>query len=662
MISFQRRDLLTLPAQRCTRAKVENLPYADIERTQYIITASRYRLKDRDILKATLFNAIDRVPEYSIFCDSGNKAFWTYDMIFNAWRESMIQNIPDDQRTPMLAIANDGGTAAAEYFGQPNRLASYCILDFELNVREMQGHNVPSGATSRYYQSRAFIGTMMAQVGPLLSDTARFIDSHVLPHSRYMYYKRRGKMLDGFCSHCRTAVMLPIPKGAQKGKQLNEVIAFCPHCHSKVRLKMAGRAYHIHDWMRMEYIQRVADGFMVRSMVVNRAHDADYRQHEPEEWVEEDFRTFFQYSGAKQQFYYYHHHISGVDEWIIPCNGYYGEPVDGVVYTENLKRIFKGTKFQNSGLLEFISYDDAPMRSDDYLSGYLDSPALEQLSKIGMTRLVRAAFGNSYSWHHVFDKPDASNPAEALGVTKQELKEMRALNISGEGLELWKDMKKAGYFVNTEMMKRLWKFGITQFCYLEQIAKYGDILKTLDYMQKQGEKERDLNDWADYLRNCKRLGYDIRDKHVKYPRDFRKMHDRVAEEVVKVQSKLRHRAFRTLYRKYSDIYGFEDRNYVVVFPKTPNDLIREGREMDHCVGTYIDRYADGESIILFIRRREAPDVPFITAEVSPDNRPVQIQDKHDTEPPEKVMKFWKKYQDIVLTAAADKAAKNRKAG
>lgn len=659
MSKFQRRDLLTLPSQRCTGARVENLPFADRKRTQYILTAGRYRLKNRDILKATMFDAADRKPQYFIFCDSGNRAFWTYDVVFCRWREIMIQNIPDDEKTPMLAIANDGGTTAAEYFGQPNRLASYCILDFELDVRDMQGRNLPSSAKSRFYESGVYIDTIMGQAGPLPTDTDRFVDSHVLPHSRYMYYKRRGKMLDGFCSHCRTEVTLPIPRGVKKGKQLNEVIAFCPHCHSKVRLKMAGRACNINDWQRMEYIQRVADGFLVRSMVVNRHHDADFRKNEPWQWLEEDFRTYFSFNGEIRKFLFYHHHITGKNEWIFEQ---YGEPCKGVVYSANLRRIFIGTKFQHSGLPEFIAEDPYPIRSDRYLEEYLRAQVLELFSKIGMTRLVRGAIGDSWSSGVYFKNPHALSPAEALGVTKRELREMRALNISSDGCKLWLELKKAGYSVNTEMVQKLWKCGVTQYWSLERIAKYGDVIRTVEYMQSQGEKERNLSDWADYIENCKKLGYDNIDRRVKYPCEFRKMHDRVADEVMEKENRDRCSAFRDLYQKYSQTYAYADRHFIVRLPKSPNDLIREGREMHHCVGTYIDRVAKEESIILFIRRKEAPDVPFITAEVSPKNRPVQIQDKYDKQPPEEVMRFWKKYQEVVLTAAADKAAKNRKAG
>lgn len=659
MGDFQRRDLLTLPAQRCTQKALRNLPFADRERTQYILTAGWYLLKGREILKATLFNAVDRKPEFLIFCDKENKEFWTYAAVFREWREAMIHNLPDNRKTPMLAIANDGGTAAAEYFREKNRLASYCILDFELSVRDMQGRNIPSSAFVRYYDSRRFIDTMMSQAGPLPADMDQFIDNHVLPHSRYLYYKRHGKKLTAFCSHCHQTVEMPIPKGAKKG-QLNEVIAFCPHCHSKTRLKMAGRACVMKDSHRVEYIQPIADGFLVRSMVAYRLHDKAYGTHPQTEWISEDFRTFIPFSGRVIKFEYYHHHISGKDEWIFKG---YMEPHRGPIYVKNLKQIFKGTEFEHSGLYEFAKQCEGSFHADKYLEAYIDAPVLEQFVKIGMTRLVRSAIHeDEYGSSVFFQNQHASNSAAALGVTKRELREMRELNISGTGCKLWEDLKQAGYHVNAEMMKYLWNYGITQFWSLERISKHGDIFKTIAYMQSQKEKECNLTDWADYIVNCKKLGYDTTGKRVKYPREFRKMHDRVADEVVGRQNECRIEAFDRLHQKYTELYGYADKAYIVLLPKKPDDLIREGREMHHCVGTYIDRYADEESIILFIRQKEAPDVPFITAEVSPQNRPVQIQDKYDHKPPAEVMRFWGKYQDVVLTAAANQAAKNRKAG
>ena len=35
----------------------------------------------------------------------------------------------------------------------------------------------------------------------------------------------------------------------------------------------------------------------------------------------------------------------------------------------------------------------------------------------------------------------------------------------------------------------------------------------------------------------------------------------------------------------------------------------------HCVGTYVDRYADGKTALFFVRRITEPDTPFYTLEL-----------------------------------------------
>lgn len=57
-------------------------------------------------------------------------------------------------------------------------------------------------------------------------------------------------------------------------------------------------------------------------------------------------------------------------------------------------------------------------------------------------------------------------------------------------------------------------------------------------------------------------------------------------------------------------------------------MIREGAENHTCVGNYIERYASGRTNILFIRRKDSPDVPFFTVEVIGD-RIIQCRTKNN---------------------------------
>ena len=45
------------------------------------------------------------------------------------------------------------------------------------------------------------------------------------------------------------------------------------------------------------------------------------------------------------------------------------------------------------------------------------------------------------------------------------------------------------------------------------------------------------------------------------------------------------------------------------------DIIREGKELKHCVGGYAARHADGKLVILFLRDKRHPARPLMTIEM-----------------------------------------------
>lgn len=77
--------------------------------------------------------------------------------------------------------------------------------------------------------------------------------------------------------------------------------------------------------------------------------------------------------------------------------------------------------------------------------------------------------------------------------------------------------------------------------------------------------------------------------------------------------------FSSIYNRYKDNLLFEYGNYQVVLPQQTQDLITEGNEMHHCVGSYIDKVADGNTLIVFIRHKDTPTKCYITAQINPHN-------------------------------------------
>lgn len=87
-----------------------------------------------------------------------------------------------------------------------------------------------------------------------------------------------------------------------------------------------------------------------------------------------------------------------------------------------------------------------------------------------------------------------------------------------------------------------------------------------------------------------------------------------------------------------------------LLPATPDDLAAEGNALHHCVGSYADRAARKECVILFLRRCEDLNKPFNTVEVR-SREVIQVRGWDNGDPTPEVKKFMGQWERQVLQAA-----------
>lgn len=92
-------------------------------------------------------------------------------------------------------------------------------------------------------------------------------------------------------------------------------------------------------------------------------------------------------------------------------------------------------------------------------------------------------------------------------------------------------------------------------------------------------------------------------------------------------------------------YDYEDGELLITAPNAGREITYEGQAMNHCVGGYVSSVAAGKTVILFIRKKEEPQKPFITMEVR-DNRITQVRGFGNQNPPENVNLFVEKYKEV----------------
>lgn len=156
--------------------------------------------------------------------------------------------------------------------------------------------------------------------------------------------------------------------------------------------------------------------------------------------------------------------------------------------------------------------------------------------------------------------------------------------------------------------------------------------KVMKYAANAGKKTNRTNiyEWSHYLDTCEKLGYDIHDTYYSMPKDFRKADDLVTKRWDKIQDEKRRAEAEARDRKVNKkirlikeglmklpelqelLQG--SRGFLVHVPETAEELRQEGNKLHNCIGQYVDRVADGKTLLFFIRRLDDATAPFVAME------------------------------------------------
>ncbi len=186
-----------------------------------------------------------------------------------------------------------------------------------------------------------------------------------------------------------------------------------------------------------------------------------------------------------------------------------------------------------------------------------------------------------------------------------------------------------------------------------------NIYKYIDYTDK---KEIGHRTYLDYLNACDYLGLDMSEPKNCFPHDFKHWHDVRIDEYHTAKALKDAEERKELYDKFSKVAekysGLQyDKNdaYVIVIAKSPEELVKEGKTLDHCVGrmNYDQKFVREESLIFFVRTKENPTEPYVTVEYSIKSKKVlQCYAKGNTKPDAEVTTYinnqWTPYANKEL--------------
>lgn len=308
-------------------------------------------------------------------------------------------------------------------------------------------------------------------------------------------------------------------------------------------------------------------------------------------------------------------------------NGSYYHTLGDVykLYPYNLKKLFKGTKWQYSQIWDFakhITYFDI----SNFMYSYSNS--IEYLIKNRLYILTNDLLENTS--HNYILKLDYK-------YIKQNLKFIRKYNLKIDEITIMQ------YF-NIFDIKIIRK-------YSEYADNLIDILHELNIKLELVDKYvKDAQDgfceYIDYLQICKLLEYDMKDKKILYPCNAADSHDKVLKLYNNIKDKTYQKAIKKRYEIIKK-YAYKDKKYIVYPVKSQKELINESKQQNNCVKTYAERISKGKCDIYFMRLTSNVNKSLVTIEVK-NNKVVQKRTKNNCDTTLEQNKFIEKWERKIL--------------
>ena len=129
--------------------------------------------------------------------------------------------------------------------------------------------------------------------------------------------------------------------------------------------------------------------------------------------------------------------------------------------------------------------------------------------------------------------------------------------------------------------------------------------------------------------------------------DIKKTHDNLTVLVNTHKAKVNENCMRKIINKNKHL-EYADNKFSVILPKSSESIFKEGTELNHCVGSYINDVLDGRSIIMFLRKNSDIDTPYYTIEIDHTSKEIlQVRGKNNRDMTETVKTFIDKYSKII---------------
>ena len=512
---------------------------------------------------------------------------------------------------------NDRDTKVIQIYLKTMRPAIWALEEYQANIRKEQRIRHDKKLTDSWDQ-------VMKTVPGLPKNWIAWVSKYgIMEHYIFYKYQKNGAT-NGYCTYCKKHVPIRSPKYNQKGH--------CNICGQPVTFRSVGKSGRFcTKWYRVYLVQRrKTSGFVIRIFQARTWYKkAGYADCETT--CHEEQRRIFSANGKEISNFVYGLFKRREMRWILYWKPWYytccGIQYKGNVYPYTLSDLSRH-ELKETGLREY-ALRQKKIDPGKYLYLWQTYPVLEQIVKAGLFQLV-----DDILEYRATDaiKRKGRKPTEFLSVTKKEFRRLRDMNGGAKELKWLQFEKSSGRIIKDEEIYWMAKEELEPKD-LQFVLDRMSICQVRHYLVKQSEKSGDdishiLQVWKDYLSMAGKLRLDVYDSIIYRTSDLQRRH---SEAVIQMEEKKKEIRRRELEEKYvgfqeqlialKEKYEFSAGEYQIVAPKSIDDILYEGDTLHHCVNktdNYFDRIASKESYILFLRKKENPEVPFYTLEAEPD--------------------------------------------
>lgn len=252
----------------------------------------------------------------------------------------------------------------------------------------------------------------------------------------------------------------------------------------------------------------------------------------------------------------------------------------------------------------------------NYIRDSLKYQSIEILRKAGFKRLVLDRIKECSGIKNIYWQ--GKELKKILRVADMnEVRKLRGASLAE--LQDYKMLKKAGIVCKSiqEVKNVISFFGYRAEKNVLELSRIIELRRAIKYLKKQSEKlgKRDLaRTYIDYLDECKKLEYNIKDKSVLFPKDLGEAHARTSAQIKILASEKENEAIKVKAEILKEL-NWEYQGLIIRAAETAAEIINEGKEQKHCVGRYVGKVANGNSNIFFVRTKNEPEKAYYTVEL-----------------------------------------------